>query len=55
MVVNEAGQNLLAGTRRPIDKDRDIGLRDTARQRQKITADLVTTGHRPVVRQHCGG
>ena len=40
MIMDKAGQNFLAGAGRPIDKDGDIGLGDTASQRQKVTVDL---------------
>ena len=49
IIVYKAGQNFLAGAGRPIDKDSDIGLGDTARQPQKVTADLVAAGDGPLV------
>ena len=55
MVVDKAGQNFLAGAGRAVDENSDIGLRDTASQTQKITADLVATGDSALVRKKCGG
>ena len=55
MVVNEFGEDLFSGTRRPIDENRDIGLRDTAGQSKEIAARLVTTRHGAIVGKHCGG
>ena len=55
MIMDEIRQHFLASTGRAIDEDRHICLRHTAGQRQQITADLVTTYNRAIIRQEGGG